>query len=76
MTTIAAIEYPAVPQSSDVQGSEIDPQLRPLPVWFFAFEGVLGGAYDLAKADARLIPVMVGVGAVNALISRPCCGSG
>jgi len=47
----------------------VDPQLRPLPIWFFTFEGILGAAYDLTKADSHLLPVVIGIAAVNAVIS-------
>ncbi|MBC3843527.1 hypothetical protein GXW82_34960 [Streptacidiphilus sp. 4-A2] len=43
-------------------------------MWYFAFEGVLGAAYDLTKADSRLTPVVIGVAVVNAVISFTVLG--
>ncbi len=56
-------------QPVDVSAPIADPQLRPLPVWYFALEGILGGTYDLCKADPQLFPYIVGAVAVNAVIS-------
>ncbi|MEY9909972.1 hypothetical protein ABIA35_006216 [Catenulispora sp. MAP12-49] len=44
-------------------------QVRPLPTWFFAFEGVLAGSYDLVKMNPKALPVLVGLGLVNGLVS-------
>jgi hypothetical protein len=44
-------------------------QVRPLPTWFFAFEGVLAASYDLVKMNPKALPVLVGLGLVNALVS-------
>jgi hypothetical protein len=69
-TDFATTGYPTTaPEQAVTQADKRDPQLRPLPIWFFAFEGVLSGAYDLSKADSALLPVVVGVALVNALIS-------
>jgi hypothetical protein len=43
--------------------------LKPLPAWFFAFEGVLAGAFDIIKIDPNLVAVLIGLGAVNAIVS-------
>jgi hypothetical protein len=43
--------------------------LKPLPTWFFAFEGVIGAAFDIIKIDPNLIAVLIGLGALNALVS-------
>src|SRR3954452_24732099 len=39
--------------------------IKPLPVWFFAFEGVMGAAYDLTKAWDGAWMVLVAIGVVN-----------
>ncbi|MFF7648347.1 hypothetical protein ACFZCY_00510 [Streptomyces sp. NPDC007983] len=39
--------------------------IRPLPVWFFLFEGVLGGAYDLGRAWHGAWMILVAIGVVN-----------
>jgi hypothetical protein len=77
MTTITAAGFRTIVRRS--KGGQrvepqLDPQLKPLPVWYFAFEGVLGAAYDLTKADSRLTPVVIGVAAVNAVISFTVLG--
>lgn len=40
-----------------------------LPVWFFGFEGVLAGAFDLMRACPWAWPVLVGLVVVNITIS-------
>jgi hypothetical protein len=52
----------------------IDPAMRPLPVWFFGFEGVLGAAYDLCHANPELLPVVLAVGALNMAVSFTVIG--
>jgi hypothetical protein len=43
--------------------------LKPLPTWFFAFEGILAAAFDIIKINPNLIGVLIGLGAVNAVVS-------
>ena len=64
-----AVTATADTQPSEVTAAPVDPQLRPLPVWYFALEGILGGTYDICKADPQLFPYIVGMIAVNAVIS-------
>ncbi|WP_344961889.1 hypothetical protein [Streptomyces thioluteus] len=45
-----------------------DPELKPLPVWFFAFEGAMGAAFDLYKAWDGAWMVLAGLGAVNVAV--------
>ncbi|KOG66204.1 hypothetical protein ADK76_03510 [Streptomyces griseoflavus] len=40
-------------------------KVKPLPVWFFAFEGVLGAAYDLCHAWSGAWTVVLAFAAVN-----------
>ncbi|MFJ1757547.1 hypothetical protein [Kitasatospora sp. NPDC088134] len=40
-----------------------------LPVWFFGFEGVLAGAFDLLRAVPDAWPALVALGAVNLAVS-------
>ncbi|MEU9002686.1 hypothetical protein [Streptomyces sp. NPDC048551] len=40
-----------------------------LPVWFFAFEGVLAGAFDILQAFPTAWPVLLLLLAVNIIIS-------
>jgi len=44
-------------------------ELKPLPTWFFAFEGVLAAAFDIMKINPNLIGVLIGLGALNAIVS-------
>lgn len=43
---------------------------RALPVWFFAFEGTMGAAYDVMKAYAYGWVVLAGCAAVNIVLAR------
>lgn len=47
-----------------------EPAFRPLPVWFFAFEGLMGAAYDVLKAYPRGWVVLVVCAAVNVVLAR------
>ncbi|MFJ5229976.1 hypothetical protein ACIQBJ_08730 [Kitasatospora sp. NPDC088391] len=40
-----------------------------LPVWFFGFEGVLAGAFDLLRALPDAWPALVALGVVNLAVS-------
>ncbi|MBL1096102.1 hypothetical protein [Streptomyces coffeae] len=42
--------------------------IKPLPVWFFAFEGVCGGAYDLCRVWGTAWLVIVVLGLVNLVV--------
>ncbi|MEU9019103.1 hypothetical protein [Actinomadura sp. NPDC048394] len=42
--------------------------IKPLPIWFFAFEGVLGAAYDICHAWHSAWMVVAGIAAVNAVL--------
>ncbi|MEV0262096.1 hypothetical protein AB0I49_12190 [Streptomyces sp. NPDC050617] len=44
-------------------------EIRPLPVWFFAFEGVMSSAYDLLRAYPQAMYALVAVAVVNIGIS-------
>jgi hypothetical protein len=43
---------------------------RPVPVWFFAFEGVIGASYDIAKSAPYAWVLVVGAAAVNIVLAR------
>ncbi|MCP2340450.1 hypothetical protein [Actinomadura rupiterrae] len=45
-----------------------DSDIKPLPIWFFAFEGTMGAAYDLLKAWDGAWMVLAALGAVNVLV--------
>ncbi|MEU8876653.1 hypothetical protein AB0D24_37025 [Streptomyces javensis] len=42
--------------------------IKPLPVWFFGFEGVIGAAYDLTKAWDDAWMVLIGIALVNIVV--------
>ncbi len=42
--------------------------VKPLPVWFFAFEGAMGAAYDLIKAWENAWIVVAALGVVNIVV--------
>ena len=74
MSIAATVTATADTQPSDVTAPIADPQLRPLPIWYFALEGVLGGTYDLCKADPQILPFVMGAVAVNAVVSLTVLG--
>ncbi|MEV0277259.1 hypothetical protein AB0I22_12850 [Streptomyces sp. NPDC050610] len=43
--------------------------IKPLPVWFFAFEGVMSSAYDLLRAYPQAMYALIAVAVVNIGIS-------
>ncbi|MFJ1993790.1 hypothetical protein [Streptomyces asiaticus] len=42
--------------------------IKPLPLWFFGFEGVMGAAYDLTKAWDDAWMVLIGIALVNIVV--------
>jgi hypothetical protein len=50
---------------ASVQGLE---NVKPLPIWFFAFEGFMGAAYDVCHIWHGAWMVLVAFGAVNAIV--------
>jgi hypothetical protein len=42
--------------------------IRPLPVWFFAFEGLMAGAFDLCKAWHGAWTLLLALAALNMLV--------
>ncbi|MEV5570579.1 hypothetical protein AB0L06_11035 [Spirillospora sp. NPDC052269] len=42
--------------------------IKPLPIWFFVFEGTMGAAYDLLKAWDGAWMVLAALGAVNMVV--------
>jgi hypothetical protein len=47
-----------------------DPGFRPIPVWFFAFEGLMGGAYDIVKSAPHAWVFVAASVAVNIVLAR------
>ena len=48
--------------------------IKPLPVWFFAFEGLFGGAYDILKADPDAWIALAALALVNITVSWTVLG--
>ncbi|WP_225848714.1 hypothetical protein [Streptomyces sp. HPF1205] len=46
------------------------PVFRPVPVWFFAFEGLIGAAYDVVKSSPYGWTVMVTTVVANIVLAR------
>ncbi|MEV6128204.1 hypothetical protein AB0M05_15445 [Streptomyces violaceusniger] len=42
--------------------------IKPLPLWFFGFEGVMGAAYDLTKAWDDAWMVLIAIALVNVVV--------
>ncbi|MBW8483095.1 hypothetical protein [Actinomadura parmotrematis] len=42
--------------------------IRPLPFWFFAFEGLMGAAFDIVKLWDGAWMLLAGLAAVNAVV--------
>lgn len=42
----------------------------PIPVWFFAFEGVMGASYDIIKTHPDAWMLLVVFGVVNLVLAR------
>ncbi|AUG78356.1 hypothetical protein CFP65_3566 [Kitasatospora sp. MMS16-BH015] len=56
-------------QTAQVDLTTVDPSESRLPVWFFGFEGVLAGAFDILKAFPHAWPALVVLGLVNITVS-------
>ncbi|MFC1409537.1 hypothetical protein ACEZCY_09395 [Streptacidiphilus sp. N1-12] len=75
-TTAATVGEPPVAgvgEVAGVAGADLR-QMKPLPAWFFAFEGVFGGAYDILKANPDAWTVLIGLALVNITISLTVLG--
>lgn len=44
-------------------------EFRPVPVWFFAFEGLMGGAFDIVKSSPDAWMVLAGAAVVNIVLA-------
>jgi hypothetical protein len=55
---------------SATAGEPVPVRYEPLPVWFFAFEGLMGGAYDVIKAYRYGWVLLVVAGLTNLVASR------
>ncbi|MFC1420174.1 hypothetical protein [Streptacidiphilus cavernicola] len=50
------------------------PQIRPLPAWFFAFEGLFGGTYDVLRVNPNAWMFLVALALVNITVSLTVLG--
>ncbi|MER8182913.1 hypothetical protein [Kitasatospora sp. NPDC094015] len=64
MNAVVEAPHPAVADQAVADGAELA-----LPVWFFAFEGVLSAAFDLIKAVPAVWPALVALFVVNLAVS-------
>ncbi|MBI0295972.1 hypothetical protein JBE04_16225 [Streptomyces sp. PRKS01-29] len=56
-------------RKAETRTTEVDLSgIKPLPLWFFGFEGVMGAAYDLAKAWDDAWMALVGIALVNIVV--------
>jgi len=62
-TTAAAAAAPAGP-------AQDQPLYRPVPVWFFAFEGLMGASYDVIKSSHYGWVFLAAAAAVNVVLAR------
>ncbi|MFI9718107.1 hypothetical protein ACIHFE_00385 [Streptomyces sp. NPDC052396] len=58
-TTAPATTTPAAPAAG----------IKPLPVWFFVFEGAMSASFDLFKANPHALLVLVALGIANLIAS-------
>lgn len=49
-------------------------ELKPLPIWFFGFEGVMSAAYDLCHAWSDAWMIIVGLVVVNVIVGLTILG--
>jgi hypothetical protein len=74
MSSITATFEKQGTEQATVTGAADLRQMKPLPAWFFAFEGIFGGAYDILKANPDAWMVLVGFALVNITISLTVLG--
>ncbi|MHA6761040.1 hypothetical protein [Streptacidiphilus sp. PAMC 29251] len=74
MSSITATFEKQGTEQATVAGAADLRQMKPLPAWFFAFEGIFGGAYDILKANPDAWTVLVGFALVNITISLTVLG--
>ncbi|CAM5534284.1 hypothetical protein [Streptomyces abikoensis] len=57
---------PAAPAAGTASAQE---EIKPLPTWFFAFEGLASAAFDLVQADQRFLWALGALFVVNLVVS-------
>lgn len=68
MNDVVTEERVAAQQRAATPGAGELASVKPLPVWFFAFEGALGAAYDLCHAWSGAWMVIAALGVVNLVV--------
>ncbi|MFF7729670.1 hypothetical protein [Streptomyces sp. NPDC008001] len=68
MTLSAAAPLATAPAAAAAVAPAED-EIKPLPTWFFAFEGLMSAAYDLFQADHRALWALGALGVVNLVVS-------
>lgn len=58
---------PAAAEPTTAAGGAAD--FRPVPVWFFAFEGLMGASFDILKSHPDGWMVLAGCAAVNLVLA-------
>ena len=72
---VGADSTDAAPPASPASLAGVDLRtMKPLPAWFFAFEGLFGGAYDILKASPDAWVALVALALVNLTISWTVLG--
>ncbi|WP_327289347.1 hypothetical protein [Streptomyces sp. NBC_01198] len=69
-TMDGAVHQGAVQGSGDVHGDGDTPRFTPIPVWFFAFEGLIGASYDVVKTSPHAWVFLAASAAVNIVLAR------
>ena len=66
--TYPAPTYPVSPTGVDLR------TVKPLPAWFFVFEGLFGGAYDILRTSPDTWAVLAVLALINITISLTVLG--
>lgn len=61
---------PAPEPAPGARAETCAPAYRPVPVWFFAFEGLIGAAYDVVKSSPYGWTVMAAAVVANIVLAR------
>ncbi|MEV4440307.1 hypothetical protein AB0K09_15035 [Streptomyces sp. NPDC049577] len=69
MDTATIAPTAAAPTTTPAGQAAADAEIKPLPTWFFAFEGLMSAAYDLFKAYPQSLWVLGALGVVNLVAS-------
>ncbi|MEU8549550.1 hypothetical protein AB0C81_21600 [Streptomyces roseoverticillatus] len=62
-------ETAAATATAETTATASPEEIKPLPTWFFAFEGLMSAAYDLFQADHRFLWALGALGVANLIVS-------